>query len=385
VLSGDLPTTFVKLNIPRQATGPSSDRSSPVEGVATTLTTRESDPEELERSRDTRVSKRRLDKQESYLHLLQLAKRLRQDNEFADDPGLQQALDRGDGERQTLAQQVGGRIVPRRRPKSQGSTTETCTVFIDECGSHSLAATETFGAFVLAAVIIPDSKYLSVSREWRRWKKNTFGSGKIIVHEPDFRQGLGPFGGSIARRQQLKESLERIIDQLPFAAVACVINRAEYIKWLGGYKAPDISLPAHPYLMSLDFLMERVLMVLENDFAGAHAWVVAEARGPKEDAALQYEFARLQLDGTSYIAPTWFRQGLPPGMQFRTKKDNVTGLELADLLARPCGEKVLNPTSTPDRWPVFRKKLCLGQETKHSILGLKILPWDERYKEVWKS
>ena len=137
--------------------------------------------------------------------------------------------------------------------------------------------------------------------------------------------------------------------------------------------------------MTLDFLMERVLMVLENDFGGARAYVVAEARGPKEDAALQCEFARLHLDGTTYIAPAWFRQRLPPGMLFRTKKDNVTGLELADLLARPCGEKVLSPTSTPDRWLVFRKKLCLGQESKHSILGLKIIPWDDRYKEICKS
>ncbi|HVS05500.1 MAG TPA: DUF3800 domain-containing protein [Candidatus Dormibacteraeota bacterium] len=348
------------------------------------MASKESSPEELERTRDARVSKRRLDKQESYLSLLQLAARLRQDNEFAADPGLRQALDRGEGERQTLAQQVGGRIVPRRRPTAQQTTT-TCTVFVDECGSHSLAANDSFGAFVLAAVLIRDADHLTVSREWRRWKRNTFGSSKIIVHEPDFRQGLGPFGGSIAKRQQLKESLDRIIDQLPFAAVACVINRADYRKWLGDFKSPDISLPAHPYLMSLDFLMERLLMVLENDFGGARASVVVEARGPKEDAALQYEFARLHLDGTTYIAPTWFRQRLPPGMLFRTKKDTLTGLELADLLARPCGEKVLNPTSTPDRWPVFRTKLCLGQETKHSILGLKILPWDDRYKEIWKS
>src|SRR5207245_11236673 len=123
----------------------------------------EASPEELERTRDARVSKRRLDKQESYLSLLQLAKRLRQDNEFAEDPGLRQALDRGEGERQTLAQQVGGRIVPRRRPKSQ-QTIETCRVFIDECGSHSLAAKDSFGAFVLAAVIVRDAQYLDVSR-----------------------------------------------------------------------------------------------------------------------------------------------------------------------------------------------------------------------------
>jgi hypothetical protein len=81
--------------------------------------------------------------------------------------------------------------------------------------------------------------------------------------------------------------------------------------------------------------MERLVMVLDSKYNGARAHVVAEARGPKEDAFIQYEYVRLLLDGTSYIKESWFRQRLTASITFKTKKDNCTGLELADLLARP--------------------------------------------------
>ena len=126
-------------------------------------------------------------------------------------------------------------------------------------------------------------------------------------------------------------------------------------------------------------------MILESQFNCASAHIIAEARGSREDALLQYEYVRLLLDGTSYISPSWFRQQLTPAIEFRTKEDNCSGLQIADLLARPCGEKIINNLSTPDRWPEFREKLCLGQETAHSILGLKIVPWHERYIDIWKS
>ena len=104
-----------------------------------------------------------------------------------------------------------------------------------------------------------------------------------------------------------------------------------------------------------------------------------------EDALFQREYARLLIDGTSYVSSAWFRQQLRPGIEFRTKQDNVSGLQLADLLARPCGEKVLNPDQAPERWSVFREKLCPGQETAHSILGMKVVPWGDKYRNVWRS
>ena len=175
-----------------------------------------------------------------------------------------------------------------------------------------------------------------------------------------------------------------MIESLEFHLIACVLHRSDYRADYGDH-AMDPSLPNHLYMMMMDFLMERVAIALETQFGGMKAEVVAEGRGAKEDALLQYEYARLHLEGTSYISPAWFRHALTPGITFEGKDSNDSGLQLADLAARPCGEKVIDPTSTPDRWPQFRDKLCPGKETQHSILGIKIVPWTERYEGLWKS
>lgn len=55
-------------------------------------------------------------------------------------------------------------------------------------------------------------------------------------------------------------------------------------------------------------------------------------------------------------------------------------MQIADLLARPCADKVIDPTGEPARWKAFKPKLCTGRVTMNSILGLKIIPWDESYE-----
>jgi hypothetical protein len=205
----------------------------------------------------------------------------------------------------------------------------------------------------------------------------------FVIHEPEIRSKLGPWRDP--GRADVLKGLGNLLSQLDYALVACVLRRPEYLAQFG-QKAPDESLPGHPYLMSLDFLIERVVMVLEAQFNGGRAKVIAESRGAREDALLQHEFARLHLDGTSYIASSWFRQQLHPGIHFEGKGGvYATGLQLADLSARPVAEKVAVPASNPDRWAEVSAKLCRGQETKNSILGLKIMPWDGIYSDLWRS
>jgi hypothetical protein len=260
------------------------------------------------------------------------------------------------------------------------------TVYIDECGQHMLTAKAEFHAFVLAAVLIPDDAYPRIDSTWKRWKAAVLGSADKRLHEPDVRKGQGPFflQGDRARRERAVVALARRLEKTEMRAFACVMHRPEYLEQFGPVPL-DSSLPSHPYLMTLHFLAERIVMAMQQEFGGGRAHFIAESRGPLEDAKMQYEFTRLLLDGTSYVSAAWFREYLAPGIEFRDKQANLTGLQLADLLARPCGEKILRPESTPARWPQFRTKLCQGQETANSILGLKIVPWDEKYAGVWLS
>ena len=244
-----------------------------------------------------------------------------------------------------------------------------------------VSALDVFPVFVLAAVITRDIDHGVVDATWKRWKHDHLGRD-AIVHEPDVRKVNPPFRG--VKGVAAVAGLPKILAELDFRALAVVVHRADYVADFGTGSI-DASLPAHAYMMALDFLMERAVLALDREFGGARALLVAESRGPKEDAMLQYEFSRLHLEGTSYICPSWFRQQLQPGIRFLSKQDNSTGLQLADLLARPAGEKVAKPDEDPPRWSTFREKLCLGQETKNSIIGLKIVPWRQRYEGLWKS
>jgi len=337
-----------------------------------------------EANRDLLVATTHLEQQERYLALLRHAQRIRVNAGLSDI--LEPAILKGQEELDILRRVAVGNLTPRRRPKKNADPLNRYLIYVDECGSSTLKAPDPFNAFIIAAVLIPEIDYGRVDSHWKKWKYNNLGSTDKIIHEPDLRKGSGPFyfDGNIKKREQVIQSLNDHIDKIPFSAVVCSINRPEYLTRVGTGSL-DPSLPSSLYLMALDFLLERVVLALETQFNGAFGHIIAEARGPLEDALLQYEYVRLHLDGTSYISPSWFRQQLTPSIEFKLKKDNVSGLQIADLLARPCGEKILDPKSTPVRWPEFKGKLCPGMETMHSILGFKIVPWAQCYSDIWKS
>lgn len=340
---------------------------------------REPNPEHLEESRDPRVARQQLSKLEVSVNYLEHAARLKAKSDEP-DPELQRIIERARNDCLQLKGKCSGRIESRRRPKANRSE-ETCTVYIDECGQHAVAAKDAFPVFVLAAAIIRDVDYPVIDAAWKRWKHDSLGSD-VVVHEPDLRRRDGPFRGH--QYDEAVGALPGILSQFEFTGIAVVVHRADYVADYGTGPIDD-SLPEHAYMLALDFLTERVALALDTQFSGAKARFVVEARGAKEDTLLQYEFARLHLDGTSYISPSWFRQQLNPGIEFLLKADNNTGLQVADLFARPVAEKVAKPESDPPRWSTFRDKLCTGQETKHSILGLKIVPWRDHYDGIWKS
>jgi hypothetical protein len=339
-------------------------------------------PEELTDAIPARAMRQRKVHYQEYLTYLRLAKRIREDI-GRDTAIITSALSQGQDEYAQLVASSGGRIVRRAHPKV--SSTEQCTVFIDESGSHTLSTKEKFKAFSLGAVIIKNSDYDVFDALWKQWKRTYLGNPGKLVHEPDLRKREGSFycNGDAARQATALLQIDEIIEKLPFSAICCVLNREKYIeKW--GFDAPDESLPPktlanHVYVMMLGFLAERVALTLQQHYDGAKGKLVLEARDPFGDALLQYEFSRLFLDGTSFISAAYFRHQFLPGLRFITKDTNNSGMQMADLLARPCADKMLALDTDPPRWRVFQQKLCRGRVTKHSILGLKVIPWDACY------
>jgi hypothetical protein len=338
------------------------------------------DPDQLENERPARVARRRLEATRIYIDLLDRAQEFHHRLFEQRNPQIQQLIGDAHGRLAGLETEAEGVRYSRPRPRTRPvpDPQPEYYAFLDECGSHNLLDPDQFPAFVLAAVLVERHEYDRIDAVWRGWKAEVFGNPDYIVHEPDLRDYLRQLDRE--RRVEFEKRLDEVIAGLNFLAIGCVVLREQY-RDRYGTGALDESLPAHVYHMSLNFLLERIVLTMDGVCGGARATVIAEARGQLENAQLQAEFARLMIGGTVYVRDGWFRQQLSSWIEFRPKAANSSGLQLVDLLARICGEKAIAPESRPSRWEAFRPKLVREKRTKHGPLGFKVIPWDERQSQ----
>ena len=95
-----------------------------------------------------------------------------------------------------------------------------------------------------------------------------------------------------------------------------------------------------PYHYCLAILLERYYFFLNERVAKGD--VMAESRGGKEDLRLKSSFAKLWEDGTEYIPAEKLRAVLTSKqLKVKAKTNNVAGLQLADLLAHPSRNEML--------------------------------------------
>ena len=162
-------------------------------------------------------------------------------------------------------------------------------VFVDESGDHSLTSINPdYPVFVLAFCILPCVDYVEqITPAVRKLKFDLFGHDLVILHEHDIRKKSGPFAQlGKAPRDMLMDGLTGVIAGAPMTLVAVVIDK---VKHKARYTEPF-----NPYDLALQYGLERVFEMLRNEGQEERLTrVVCEARGKKEDAALELEFRRV--------------------------------------------------------------------------------------------
>jgi len=94
------------------------------------------------------------------------------------------------------------------------------------------------------------------------------------------------------------------------------------------------SLAWHPYNYCLAVMLERYCFFLKS--LRAKGDVIAECRAKNEDFELKNAYSRIYSDGTRFKSRTFFQQYLTSKeIKIKPKKNNVAGLQLADILAHP--------------------------------------------------
>jgi hypothetical protein len=240
-------------------------------------------------------------------------------------------------------------------------------VFVDESGDHSLESINPeFPIFVLAFCIVSKEDYVSKAvPSLQRLKLEHFGHDQVILHEREIRKREGVFNRFMQseRRERFLSGLNTLMAEMPFTIQASVI-RKEALR--AQYKTPH-----HPYHLSMEFGLERIMRFLEgvgNDQAGRVTHVIVESRGKLEDADLELEFRRICNDSN------YRQRRFPIEIIFASKHVNCSGLQLADLVARPIGRHVMDPTQPNRAWDLIEPKLFRSPQGNIEGWGLKCFP-----------
>lgn len=248
-------------------------------------------------------------------------------------------------------------------------------VYVDESGDHGMLTVDpNYPVFVLAFCVFHKRHYCEkVVPSLQKFKFNYFGHDHVVLHEHEIRKEKGNF--KFQNRQLKKDFLDQltgIIDFSNFILISCVIDK--------GRLRDRQEQQSNPYHLALGFCLETLHELLQEknqDETLTH--VVVECRGKKEDNELELEFRRI-CDGAN-------RQNrrLPFEIVFADKKTNSSGLQLADLVARPVGLSVLRPDQENRAFDVLKRKFfCSGGRDNvgngFENWGLKIYPIPESEK-----
>jgi len=239
-------------------------------------------------------------------------------------------------------------------------------VYVDESGDHGLMSIDPkYPVFVLAFCIFHKQYYAeSITTALTEFKFRHFGHDMLVLHEHDIRKEKNGFNffNHDAKLAFMAE-LGDLIEKHNFVLISVAIDKKRLTE--------KYCCPNNPYHIALQFCLERLHYFLcekKQDKLKTH--IVVEKRGIKEDNELELEFFRLR-DGHN--------QSLPFELIFADKKANSSGLQLADLIARPIGLHIIRPEQDNKAFKILEKKLYSkygreGAGTGYEGYGLKCFP-----------
>lgn len=217
----------------------------------------------------------------------------------------------------------------------------THRLYIDESGDHSYNGTHdlTKRYLGLTGVLIAISDYVSKAHpELEQLKRDHFRYDPdypVILVRKQIIDRKGAFGvlSNPQRNADWEQSVTKFFSGLPARPYTVVID-----KWDHKKRYPTNTFD--PYSYAISVLLRRVRSLTWRFLAGAECEVIAESRGNVEDAQLAGAYANLYVNGDQWFPAHEFRAAYPnPQITIRKKSENVSGHQIADLLA--AGQKEL--------------------------------------------
>lgn len=242
-------------------------------------------------------------------------------------------------------------------------------LFIDECGDHNLAKFDPiFPAFTLCGILVSRQNLSVLNKSFEDLKTDIFGSKDAIIHSVDIRKWRGNF--SILADETLRirffEGIEKILCQHGvYVIVSCTILKEQLHKFCVRGEENDV------YGLSLSYLIERSIFCVDNiNGESSEISIVVERRGKKEDKKLLNYYNGLRNHGTKWIKAERLRARIT-NFGFKNKKDNIIGLQIADLIAYPVTIHLLHPERNNPSYETVKHNIF---QDNGVLLGQKVIP-----------
>jgi hypothetical protein len=152
---------------------------------------------------------------------------------------------------------------------------------------------------------------------------------QVILHRKDIMNKRGVFKclGDAAICEAFDAGMVKFFTEIEYALITVVIDKQRMLQqqhWL----------ERHPYHYLMKILVEKYVQWLERKKSTGD--IMPEMRRGKKDAALQRAFSSVRIMGSDYVNAKRIKDAIPSkNLKFRAKEDNITGLQVCDLIAHP--------------------------------------------------
>ena len=222
-----------------------------------------------------------------------------------------------------------------------------------------------FPVFLLCGVLVDEGEYEKIKNSINSLKKRFWGNRQVIFYSRDIRKCDKEFQilFDLDLKGKFYKKLNHIISSSNYRIIASAIQKDRFIRQFG-------KLEDDVYEIALSFVIEQSIQALKTLDLKTELEIVIEKRGKREDKQLDDHFQRILGKGTGRLSPDEISV-FKPTFHFKNKRENVNGLQLADLIAYPIARNVIEPNRANPSFDVLEPKIF---RTHYGLDGLRIYP-----------
>ena len=231
---------------------------------------------------------------------------------------------------------------------------EKYRLYIDETGNSDLGSSADINHryLSLTGVIFKLSDIEAhVHSDLEQLKIDFFGSHPdepIILHRKELVNKRPPFSvlTDTGTESAFNERLLELLRSWDYSVITVTIDKLEHNNQYATWKYD-------PYHYCLKVMMERFVLFVRSkrDSAGD---IMIESRGGREDMRLKKSFGKVWEEGSDFIDKDILHSFLTSKeLKVKPKSANITGLQIADLIAHPAFKSALcrhNHETLPDNF-----------------------------------